>query len=172
MRSAEDEAPPTEEPGVESVTERELAPAEEYLEQLQRLSAEFANYRRRTMRERAEWEIRAKGDLVSSLVPVLDDLDRARSHLDMQTISKEAEGLHLVCSRLEEILQAAGLERQMTEAGTRFNPEIHEAFASANSDEYPEGDIVETLQPGYLFRGILLRPARVCVSRGPAGDDD
>lgn len=143
---------------------------EEYRDQLQRISAEFANYRRRTMKERVEWEMRAKADLASRLVPVLDDIDRARSHLDRETASKDAEGLLLVCARLEELLRNAGLEIQPTEPGMPFDPEIHEALISTHSDDYPEGSILETLQPGYLFQGVLLRPARVRVSRGPAGD--
>lgn len=143
---------------------------EEYRDQLLRVSAEFANYRRRTMKERIEWELRAKADLVSRLVPLLDDIDRARAHLDRDTASKEVEGLLLVFARLEELLRNAGLEIQATEPGMQFDPEIHEALVSTHSDDYPEGSILETLQPGYLFQGVLLRPARVRVSRGAAGD--
>lgn len=143
---------------------------EEYRDQLLRVSAEFANYRRRTMKERVEWELRAKADLASRLVPLLDDIDRARAHLDRDTASKDVEGLLLVFARLEELLRNAGLEIQATEPGMPFDPEIHEALVSTHSDDYPEGSILETMQPGYLFQGVLLRPARVRVSRGPAGD--
>lgn len=165
VRDGSPEAPT--EPGNEPAPEQVQ---EELRDQLQRVSAEFANYRRRTMRERAEWETRAKADLASRLVPVLDDIERARAHLDPEALSKETEGLWLVCARLEEILRSAGLETQATAPGVAFDPEFHEAIISAHSDEHPDGAIVETIQPGYLFQGMLLRPARVRVSRGPAVD--
>ncbi len=140
---------------------------EGYLLQLQRMQAEFANYRKRILRERADWDIRAKGELVTSLIPVLDDLSRAREAHASNPPSPEAEGLLLILARLEESLMAAGLERQDTAAGTVFDPHIHEALAGSPSEEHPEGTIIETLQPGYVFRGQLLRPARVRVSQGP-----
>jgi molecular chaperone GrpE (heat shock protein) len=142
---------------------------EGYLAQLQRLQAEFANYRKRTMRERADWDIRAKGELVAGLIPILDDLARARETHAASTPSTEAEGLLLILARFEEVLTTAGLEKQATAAGTSFDPHIHEALAGSPSEDYPEGTIIETLEPGFLFRSQLLRPARVRVSQGPSG---
>jgi molecular chaperone GrpE len=141
---------------------------EAYLLQLQRLQAEFANYRKRIFRERADWEVRAKGELVASLIPIVDDLTRAREAHASNPPSAEAEGLVLILARFEEALVAAGLEVQDTAPGTIFDPHIHEALIGSSSEEFPEGTIIETLQAGYLFQGQLLRPARVRVSQGPA----
>jgi molecular chaperone GrpE len=139
-----------------------------YLEQLQRLQAEFTNFRRRIQREKAEWDIRAKGEVLTGLLPILDALDRARSFWETHPPDADAEGLLLTLTRLEDYARSVGLERQPTDAGTPFDANGHEALLTSPSEEYPEGTILETLQPGYLFRGLLLRPARVRVSRGPA----
>jgi molecular chaperone GrpE len=161
--SAESEAP------VAAADARILSPEEmTYLEQLQRLQAEFNNFRRRIQREKAEWETRAKGDVFIGLLPILDDIDRARSFWETHPPQKDAEGLLLILARLEEFARSIGLEIQRTDAGTPFDAHEHEAIMTTPSEEYPEGAILETLQPGYLYRGLLLRPARVSVSRGPA----
>jgi molecular chaperone GrpE len=142
----------------------------EYLADLQRLTAEFANYRKRVQRERAEWEVRAKADLLAMLLPVLDDITRARVHQGSGATGKDAEGLLLIVSRFEEILKSLGLEVQPTEPGIVFDPQEHEALAMGPSEEFPEGTILDTFQPGYRYKGILLRPARVRVSQGPSLD--
>jgi molecular chaperone GrpE len=138
-----------------------------YLEQLQRLQAEFSNYRRRTQKERAQWEARAKGEVLSSLLAILDDLGRARAAMAGEPDGKDAEGLLLILSRLDDLLASMGLEVQKTDPGTPFDPDRHEAFLAAPSEEHPEGLILDTLQPGYEYQGLLLRPARVKVSSGP-----
>ena len=170
--SAPEAAPPAPEPPEVAPPDQEQAALTEeeegYLAQLQRLQAEFSNYRKRIARERADWDIRAKGDLMSSLIPVLDDLARAREAHAANPPSAEAEGLLLILTRLEEALVAAGLERQHTDPGTPFDPHIHEATMGSPSEEFPEGTIIETMQSGYLFHGRLLRPARVRVSQGPS----
>ena len=155
----------------DEVAAKQETPSQEeadYLEQLQRLQAEFSNYRRRIQRERAQWEMRAKGDLLAGLLPILDDLDRARASLSEDKKSKHAEGLLLILSRLEESLRSVGLEVQPVEPGTPFNPDIHEAMLTEPSEDHAEGMILGTLQPGYVYQDLLLRPARVRVSSGPA----
>ncbi|MBD3160700.1 MAG: nucleotide exchange factor GrpE [Candidatus Eisenbacteria bacterium] len=142
-------------------------PREDYLVQLQRLQAEFSNYRKRTARERLAWEDRAKGEILQGLLPVLDDIDRARDSIGSKKPAKEVEGMMLILGRLEDQLRIIGLERQPIEPGTPFDPDRHEAMMTEPSEEFPEGAILGTLQPGYLFRGILLRPGRVRVSSGP-----
>ena len=139
----------------------------EYLEDLQRITAEFANYRRRVQREKTDWDARAKADLLTLLLPVLDDLGRARAHWNEKPLEKDADGLLMILARLEEILRSVGLEVQEIEPGTPFDPHQHDALATCVSEEHQEGTIADTLQPGYLYRGMLLRPARVRVSQGP-----
>jgi molecular chaperone GrpE len=141
-----------------------------YLDQLQRLQAEFTNYRRRLQRERAEWDARSKAELIAPLLSVLDDTARARAAALEHRLGQAGEGLLLILSRLAETLRAQGLEEQPTPRGTPFDPEQHEALSTEATDEFPEDVILETLQPGYLFRGLLLRPARVRVSAARAAE--
>jgi molecular chaperone GrpE len=155
----------------DALADRILSPDEmTYLEQFQRLQAEFTNFRRRIQREKADWDTRAKGELLTGLLPILDAADRARAFWQNRPPDQDAEGLLLIMTRLEEFARSAGLEIQPTDAGTLFDPHEHEALLSSPSEDYPEGAILETLQPGYRFRGMLLRPARVRVSRGSAVD--
>ncbi len=168
---AEDRAEPWETPASpEPAEDARIISAEEmtYLEQLQRLQAEFTNFRRRIQREKAEWEVRAKGEVLTGLLPILDAIDRARLSWQTHPPDRDAEGLLLILTRLEDYAKAAGLETQPTDAGTLFDAHEHEALLTSPSEEYPEGTILETLQPGFLYHGLLLRPARVRVSRGPA----
>jgi molecular chaperone GrpE len=139
----------------------------DYLDQLQRLQAEFSNFRRRIQKERLLWETRAKGDLLAGLLPILDDLSRARAAIEGKPDGRDAEGLLMILSRLESHLASIGLATQETEPGTPFDPNQHEAMMTGVSEEHEEGMILDTFQPGYLYQDLLLRPARVQVSAGP-----
>jgi len=142
--------------------------AGEYLDQLQRMKAEFDNYRRRVVREREDWFESARAEVVRQLLPVLDDLTRAKAHQTVSLETSEAAGLFLILKRLEDVLNQLGLKEQEAGKGTEFDPEVHEAVMSAASGEVPEGCIVQVIEPGYLFQGRMLRPSKVVVSSGPA----
>jgi len=141
--------------------------ASAYLDQLQRLKAEFDNYRKRIGREREDWSQAARAGVVQQLLPVVDDLRRARSHGSGPDEVPDAAGLYLILKRLEDLLQQLGLVEQDAPGGTVFDPEQHEAVMVSPSDELPEGQILEAVEPGYLFQGRLLRRSRVRVSSGP-----
>ena len=136
------------------------------LDQLQRLQAEFDNYRKRTVREREEWQQRAQGDLVKRLLPVLDDLDRAKSHVTPSEAVGALGGLLLILKRLEEALAAAGLRRGEDLPGVAFDPTRHEAIQAVPSSEIEEGHVVGVFDAGYSFNGQVLRPSKVSVSAG------
>jgi molecular chaperone GrpE len=142
--------------------------AAEYLDQLQRLKAEFDNYRRRVTREREEWFLAARLDMVRQLLPLLDDYLRAKEHVSGPEGSSETAGLLMILKRFEDILTQLGLEKQEIRGGQEFDPEQHEAVMTRPSGEIPEGGILQTVEPGYLYQGRLLRPSRVLVSSGPA----
>ncbi len=142
------------------------AAAAEYLDRLQRLQAEFDNYRKRIRREQEDWSRLAQADVMLRLLPVLDDLRRAREHVSAD--APDASGLLLILKRLEDELAKSGLEEQKADPGTRFDPEQHEALLVVPSREVPEGAIVQVLEPGYLFKGKLLRRSKVSCSTGPA----
>jgi molecular chaperone GrpE len=134
---------------------------DEYLDALQRLKAEFDNYRKRTAREQADLTSRAAQRLVNELLPVLDDLERALAAAEEHEEAKLEEGVRLVHRSLVEALQREGLAEIETEGG--FDPHVHEALLSQPDDEKESGEILDVLQKGYRIGDKVLRPARVIV---------
>lgn len=129
-----------------------------------RLAAEFDNYRKRTMRERAEAGSRAQGELVKHIVDSLDDLGRVIAVDPASTDARSViAGVDLVTKKLLKALTAAGLEI-VDPVNQTFDPAVHEAVATEPALS-PEDDHVvsQVFQPGYRFAGQLLRPARVVV---------
>jgi molecular chaperone GrpE len=129
------------------------AKAEEHLADLQRLAAEFDNYRKRAPR--------AHERLVKELLPVLDDLERALEAAEAHEEAKLEEGVALVARSLADVLRKEGLEEVATDG--KFDPYIHEALLSQPS-EAEEGTVIEVLQKGYRLGDRVLRPARVVVA--------
>lgn len=130
-----------------------------------RLAAEFDNYRRRSERERTETWTRAQADLAGRLLDTLDDLDRVAWHAENASAESLLDGMKLVERKLRQTLQAAGLEMLQPE-GARFDPNSMEAVAMVGTDSDAEDDVVaDVFQPGYRFKGSLLRPARVRVKK-------
>ncbi len=136
---------------------------EEVFDRLQRLQAEFDNYRRRTDRERLETGAHAQGLLVERLLPVLDDFDRALASSGGGE-SPEVHGFALIHEKLHRALADAGLERIDSE-GTVFDPDIHEALMTQEVEPELDGVVICELAPGYRFRGRMVRPARVQVGK-------
>jgi len=131
---------------------------------LQRRQAEFENYRRRVERERSELFEYASMESVKSLLPILDDFERA---LKTETADREyARGMELIYQRFFELLKKLGLEQISTEVPL-FNPHIHHAVEMVDTTDHPDQTILEQFQPGYYFKGRLLRPAMVKVAVNP-----
>jgi molecular chaperone GrpE len=131
-----------------------------------RLSAEFDNYRKRTDRERTESGTRAQAQLVERLLDPLDDLQRF-AHQDPEKSSPAAllEAAQAVERKLLRALENVGLEPVKAE-GTPFDPTIHEAITTVATEKKKEDNLIaDVFQPGYLFKGTLVRPARVRVKR-------
>jgi molecular chaperone GrpE len=133
---------------------------EERTRDLQRVQAEYANYRKRAERDRLAAADQGAGRVLAELVPVLDDIDRAASHGDL------TGGLKAVADHLDTVLTKLGLER-FGEVGEPFNPAVHEAVMHAESDEVTEPTCTSVLRPGYRYRDRLLRPAMVGVTEPP-----
>lgn len=154
----------------EAAPEEQAQEGDVFKDDLQRLSAEYANYRRRVERDRDAVRVQATLDLLSGLVPVLDDVERARRHGDL------TGAFQVVGERLEGVVSGLGLERYGS-VGDEFDPALHEALAQAEPD--PESTVptcAEVLQHGYRLGGRVLRPALVAVADGAApgeseGDD-
>jgi molecular chaperone GrpE len=147
--------------------EERLAKAEqerdEYLADLQRIAADFENYRKRVARDQESLVARAHERLVKELLPVLDDLQRAMQAAEEHEEAKLEEGVQLVHRELEEALAKEGLVE--IETNGKFDPHLHEALLTQPSDE-DEGAIIEVLQKGYRLGDRVLRPARVVISQG------
>ena|SRR5690348_7840420 len=123
---------------------------------VQRLQAEFANYRRRVERDRQAVGEQALASVLVGLLPVLDDIDRAREHGEVEG------GFKLVADGLETTLTKLGLER-FGEQGEPFDPTVHEALTHALSADVTEATCAQVFQPGYRVGDRILRPARVAV---------
>jgi molecular chaperone GrpE len=128
-----------------------------------RLAAEFDNYRKRNSRERAELADRAQASFVTKLLDVLDDLDRLVASDPATPLPTLREGLSAVDRKLWKQLEDAGVER-IDPVGTAFDPALHEAVSTTPApDRSSEHTVSATFQPGYRFKGTLIRPARVQV---------
>lgn len=128
-----------------------------------RLAAEFDNYRKRIARERADLTDRAQADFVAKLLDVLDDMDRLVASDPATPLPTLREGLSAVDRKLWKDLEEAGVER-IDPAGSAFDPSQHEAVSTAPAPNKSLDHMVSsTFQPGYRFKGVLIRPARVQV---------
>ena len=149
----------------EAVAEEEENLAQEYLDHLQRLQAEFANYRKRAQKELIEAYDHAKAELICKLLPVIDDLERAVESLDSSCNSEEAlKGVKLIYAKLKFALQAEGLEAIQCR-GKRFDPNLHEAVVVTKVKEGADNEIIKDFQKGYTFKGKLVRPSKVEVAQ-------
>jgi molecular chaperone GrpE len=133
-----------------------------------RLAAEFDNFRKRTAKERQEAGSRAQADLVQGLIEVLDDIMRF-AHLDPSTVDSTTvvQGVAMVERKVMKTLAGHGLEL-VDPVGRPFDPAFHEAVGTEMAGSEEEDHLVARVyQPGYVFRGQLLRPARVVVKQWP-----
>jgi molecular chaperone GrpE len=136
---------------------------DEYLTDLQRVAADFENYRKRVAREQENLTARAHERLVKELLPVVDDLERALRAAEEHEEAKLEEGVRLVHRELQGALAKEGLVE--IETNGKFDPHVHEALLSQPSDK-DEGEVIEVLQKGYRLGDRVLRPARVVISQG------
>jgi molecular chaperone GrpE len=159
VRPGVPEAPapdPVEDELAEIVTSDFRSLLDERTSDLQRVQAEFTNYRRRVERDRQAVGEQALASVLVGLLPVLDDIERARTHGEVEG------GFKLVADGLETTLAKLGLQR-FGEAGEPFDPTVHEAMTHALSADVTEPTCAEIYQPGYRVGGRILRPARVAV---------
>jgi molecular chaperone GrpE len=135
---------------------------DDYLDSLQRLKAEFDNYRKRAAREQVELASRAAERVVKDLLPVLDDLERALEAAKQHEEAKLEEGVRLVHRALSDLLAREGLAEIETDGA--FDPHVHEALLAQPSEGAEPGSVLQVLQKGYRLGDRVLRPARVVVA--------
>jgi molecular chaperone GrpE len=159
-----DNSPATPPQALESVIadrDRLIDENHELLDRLLRRQAEFENVRRRVEREKADILEFANTESVRAIVPILDDFERAlKTHTNDKVY---ARGMELIYQRLADSLKKLGLE-PITAKGQKFDPHVHHAVDMAETADVEEQTILDEYQPGYNFRGRLLRPAMVKVA--------
>jgi molecular chaperone GrpE len=141
------------------------AEANEYLDGWQRSRAEFANYKKRVDRELAQANMTATGNIIKRYLNVLDDLERALKNRPQNGEGAVwANGIELIYRKFLSILENEGVKAMEAE-GQVFDPNLHEALSSEESDEHDSGEIIEVVQQGYMLDDRVLRPALVRVAR-------
>jgi molecular chaperone GrpE len=137
--------------------------AEEYLATLQRTQADFINYKRRVEQERLEFNNYANANLCNSILPVVDDLERALNPVPEEYAKTDwVEGVRLVEKKFKTILEGLGV-KPICALGMEFDPNLHEAI---RHEKGKEGMIITEHQKGYMLNDKLLRPSRVSVGKG------
>lgn len=135
------------------------AERDEHLDSIKRLRAEFENSRKRAERERERILHFASEKLVTELLPVLDNLDRA-----LEAEGDIREGVRSTRDQLVSVLSEEGLSPVVSD-GEHFDPNVHEAVMGQPSDEYEDGTVIQTFERGYVLNGKPIRPAKVVVAR-------
>jgi molecular chaperone GrpE len=138
--------------------------AEEYLDGWQRARAEFANYKKRVLRENMDIRQIARGEVIKLYLDIADDLERALQEKP-ETGDGEtwAEGIEIIFQKLRGRLESEGI-KPMNPLGKEFDPNIHEALMKEESEEFESGQIIEVVQEGYWIGDKVLRPALVRVA--------
>ena len=144
---------------------RLAAERDQYLDALQRLKAEFDNYRKRTERDRQAVVVGATRELVRGLLPVMDNLERAVAALGGGG-QEIVAGLEMVRGQLAGLLAGHGVE-EIEAAGHDFDPTVHEAVAQVPSPQHSDGAVVQVVEKGYRMSEHVLRPSRVVVAATP-----
>ncbi len=162
VATAEDEEPTM--ASLQAELEAQHQKTDEHLNHLQRLQAEFNNYRRRMAQEKLQAAGRGKEELLSSLLPVLNNLRLALQHADQDPESVR-QGVQMIWQQCEEFLRSQGVETIAT-VGHPFDPMKHEALSVAPAtDETPANTVVAEINAGYVLNGQLLRAAQVVVAK-------
>ncbi|MDD7305650.1 MAG: nucleotide exchange factor GrpE [Peptoniphilaceae bacterium] len=134
----------------------------EYLDKYQRLLADFNNYKRREEKSKADFKSFATSSLIEKLLPVLDNFDRALK--DCNEEDSFVKGIIMTRNELWKVLENEGLS-EIPSDNEEFNPNLHQAFMTEESDEVEENHIIETFQKGYKLKDKVIRPSMVKVSK-------
>jgi molecular chaperone GrpE len=144
---------------------------DELLDQCKRIKAEYSNYQKRIEKEKKEWSKRAHRDVLLKILPVIDDLQRIRKACAARQDAESIRGgIEILCASAEKILNSLGVN-VIKSVGEKFDPNLHEAILSQETDEFADGTVISEIEQGYLVGDdILLRPSRVVVSVKPQKD--
>lgn len=143
------------------------AQLEEANERHLRLAADFENFKKRARQERIELLQYASATLAERILPVLDDFERVLAHAPEDVDENWLKGIEMTVAKLSETLSSVGVET-IEAQGVPFDPKLHEAIGTDESDEHPEDTVLDEVRRGYRMHDRVLRPALVRVSRAPA----
>lgn len=130
-----------------------------------RLFAEFENYRKRTAKERLELFTTASQELMTALLPISDDMDRALIEFKKSNNNELIEGFELIYSKFNEILKSKGLNEIKVDKGDKFDPENHEAITQIKADkDKNKGKIVDVIEKGFMLGEKIIRYPKVVVA--------
>ena len=149
----------------ESVEEILNAKLSEEKEKFLRLFAEFENYKRRTAKERIELFKTASEDVLSAMLPILDDFGRALTELEKQGESDLLTGVKLISMKLTDTLASKGLEEVVIENGDSFNADISEAITQIPAGDDMKGKVVDVVEKGYKLGGKIIRFPKVVIGQ-------
>ena len=145
--------------------ERAESDAAEYYDRYLRLAADFENYKKRIAREVAHRVQEANGGLMSKLVPVLDNFERALNHSEEETdFESFRKGVEMIFEQMKAVLEKEGLV-PIDAVGQPFDPNLHEAMMQMESEEYETGTVMEEVEKGYKLNDRVLRHSKVTVSK-------
>lgn len=141
-------------------------------DQYLRLAAEFDNYKKRTSREFARLVETANQELIRELLEILDNFKRALSiENDNSDFESYNKGIELIYNQLDTLLKERGLE-EIEAVGGEFDPELHEAVMTIETDEIPEDHVAEELLKGYKLKGRVIRHSKVSVAKPKTKNDE
>jgi len=129
-----------------------------------RAVADLENYKKRSIREKADIIKYGKEEIIKDILPFVDSLDRALDHADSSDVQAFKEGIRLIQEQLLSCLKKHGVEK-IDSVGLDFDPNFHEAMMQVESEEHAENKVVNEVQKGYLLNGRLLRPSKVCICK-------
>ena len=147
--------------------EKAKSEAAEHYDRYLRAAAELDNYRKRTVRMRAESREETIRDILLQIAPMLDNMRRALSQ-ERADAAAIIQGVELIFNQFQDILKGYGLE-EIEALGERFDPNVHEAMLEVESAEHSPGTVIEEMEKGYKLRERVLRPARVVVCKAASG---
>jgi molecular chaperone GrpE len=144
--------------------------ADEYLDMLRRMKAEFENYKKRTRREKADTIRFANEDVFRKMLPILDNLQRGIAIAHEQGMSQDMfKGIEMVGKQIQDLLADYGVV-PFESLNKPFDPNYHEPMSMVDRDDVEDNTVVQELEHGYMMHDRVLRVARVIVSRKPAGE--
>ena len=158
----------------ESVTIRkkeydDLLKAKEAQQKLLYVFADFENFKKRNAKDVEQQLAYANERIIKEILPIVDNLCRAKEHATETDNSKERfdqflSGIELILKQLKDVLTKFGV-KELSAVGEKFNPEYHEAMDQIETDEHDNGTVVNEYQKGYSLNDRIIRPSRVCVSK-------